>query len=391
MKRRDLLKILGSSTLLPKVGLASEAQSRRLLVVYNQGGWDVSMLFDPQFSNSQVQTAQDGQVNTIGGLTYVDSPSRPNVTSFMSRFGSSSTIINGLGVGSISHKKCERLLFTGSRLQGSPDFGSMIAQRHTDLPLPYAILSGPRMTGDLGYNVARVDQTFVSILRQDPVVNYEKVYQFIQESSSSQGSARISEYWETLNRRQQLSNAVDLFPDIIDSAPSAQVDLSLQLLANNVSAVTMLQILPPPFHQWDTHSTNDQLQSGCFDYLFQHLLYLGNQLESTLDSNGIPLIESTTVVVLSEMGRTPVYNSSSGKDHWPYTSMLLFGSQIRGGTVVGASDSKLTSKSVDLIDGQPTSNGVLLKTSHVLAGLLTSFDIDPAQYFDTKPFTAPFV
>ena len=116
------------------------------------------------------------------GLSYVDSSIRPNDTAFMDQFGSSSTIINGIGVGSISHKKCERLLFTGSRLQDAPDFGSIISQQNTDLPLPYAILSGPRMTGDLGFNVARVDQTFVSLLRQQPMVDYDRVHQFLQGS-----------------------------------------------------------------------------------------------------------------------------------------------------------------------------------------------------------------
>ena len=112
-----------------------------------------------------------------------------------------------------------------------------------------------------------------------------------------------------------------------------------------MSAVSMIQILPPPFHQWDTHSNNDNLQSGCFDYLFQYVLQLANQLESTLDNTGQPLIETTTVVVLSEMGRTPVYNSSAGKDHWPYTSMLMFGNKIRGGSVVGATDDRLITSS----------------------------------------------
>ena len=57
----------------------------------------------------------------------MDSPNRPNVRAFMDQFASQSVIINGIGVGSISHTKCERLLFTGSRLQNAPDFGSIIA------------------------------------------------------------------------------------------------------------------------------------------------------------------------------------------------------------------------------------------------------------------------
>ena len=176
---------------------------------------------------------------------------------------------------------------------------------------------------------------------------------------------------------------------MIEDDPSTQIDLALQLLANDVSAVTMVQIMPPPFHQWDTHSSNDLLQSGCFDYLFQNLLYLGNQLGTTLDTSGRPLLDSTTIALISEMGLTPLYNSNSGKDHWPYTSMMLFGSNIRGGTVLGATDGKLTSKAVNLGDGQASSSGVLLESAHVIGGLLTSFELT-FRHFNVQPLR-PFV
>ena len=95
---------------MPRLSLASSEQTQRLLVVYSQGGWDVSMLFDPKFSSRQIDTASDGDTRSVGGLTYVDSPNRPNVRAFMDQFANQSTIINGIGVGSISHTKCERLL-----------------------------------------------------------------------------------------------------------------------------------------------------------------------------------------------------------------------------------------------------------------------------------------
>ena len=390
MRRRQLLGLLGAGTVMPKFSFASTGTTQRLLVVYSQGGWDVSMLFDPKFSSRQIDTASDGEVRSVGGLTYVDSPNRPNVRAFMDQFANQSVIINGIGVGSISHTKCERLLFTGSRLQNAPDFGSIIAQRFSTLPLPYAILTGPRMTGELGYNVSRVDQTFVSILRQESVVDYDLVQSYLSRETSESASDRLSEYWETLERRQRLQQSVDLFPSTVNSNPADQIDLSLNLLSNNVTAVSMIQILPPPFHQWDTHSNNDNLQSGCFDYLFQYVHQLASQLQSTLDNSGQPLIETTTVVVLSEMGRTPVYNSNAGKDHWPYTSMLMFGNKIRGGSVVGATDDRLITSSVGLDDGQPASKGVSIQSGHLLAGLLTAFDIDPGDYFAEDPFTAPF-
>ena len=124
------------------------------------------------------------KLRSVGGLTYVDSPNRPNVRAFMDQFANQSVIINGIGVGSISHTNVNDCSLQDSRLQNAPDFGSIIAQRFSTLPLPYAILTGPRMTGELGYNVSRVDQTFVSILRQESVVDYDLVQSYLSRDTS---------------------------------------------------------------------------------------------------------------------------------------------------------------------------------------------------------------
>ena len=73
------------------------------------------------------------------------------------------------------------------------------------------------MTGDLGYNVARVDQTFVSILRQESVVDYNLVQSYLSRDTSDGASARMSEYWDTLERRQRLQQSVSLFPSTVSS------------------------------------------------------------------------------------------------------------------------------------------------------------------------------
>jgi hypothetical protein len=53
------------------------------------------------------------------------------------------------------------------------------------------------------------------------------------------------------------------------------------------------------------------------------------------------LLERTMVVNAGEFGRTPTINKDAGRDHWPnvYTTVLA-GGGVRGGVVLGASDSK---------------------------------------------------
>ena len=51
------------------------------------------------------------------------------------------------------------------------------------------------------------------------------------------------------------------------------------------------------------------------------------------------LLDETLVVVVGEMGRTPKFNASGGRDHWGNVfSFALAGAGIRAGQVYGASD-----------------------------------------------------
>ena len=58
-----------------------------------------------------------------------------------------------------------------------------------------------------------------------------------------------------------------------------------------------------------------------------------------MDKRG--LLQRTLVIVMGEFGRTPLINRDGGRDHYSRVfSMMLAGGGIKGGTVVGASDSK---------------------------------------------------
>ena len=60
-------------------------------------------------------------------------------------------------------------------------------------------------------------------------------------------------------------------------------------------------------------------------------------LVEDLDVRG--LLESTLVVVMGEMGRSPRVNAAAGRDHWPQCGFsLLTGGGVREGTIWGSSD-----------------------------------------------------
>ncbi|MBQ18520.1 MAG: hypothetical protein CMJ65_15505 [Planctomycetaceae bacterium] len=85
---------------------------------------------------------------------------------------------------------------------------------------------------------------------------------------------------------------------------------------------------------WDTHF--DCFPSQEKD-LFPHADRAFSSLVTDLEDRG--LLDSTLVVMMGEMGRTPKINGRAGRDHWSQAqSVLLAGGGIRPGRLVGATD-----------------------------------------------------
>jgi uncharacterized protein (DUF1501 family) len=139
---------------------------------------------------------------------------------------------------------------------------------------------------------------------------------------------------------------------------------------------------------WDTHGDNDAGQSQLWESLFAGLLSLMATLQGTPGSTGGSLADETTVVVLSEMGRTPQLNPVAGKDHWPYTSALLIGPHVTGDRVVGGFDAAYFGRPVDPASGEVDDAGQVLSAEALGATLLQLADIDPEPFVSgVRPLT----
>jgi uncharacterized protein (DUF1501 family) len=53
------------------------------------------------------------------------------------------------------------------------------------------------------------------------------------------------------------------------------------------------------------------------------------------------MLDSTLVVMMGEMGRTPGINAQAGRDHWSMAQSIIFaGGGVKPGQVIGATDKK---------------------------------------------------
>jgi uncharacterized protein (DUF1501 family) len=87
---------------------------------------------------------------------------------------------------------------------------------------------------------------------------------------------------------------------------------------------------------WDTHNDNwNRLKTKQLPPLDAGVSGLLNALAAK------GMLESTSVFVTGEFGRTPKINQRTGRDHYPRAMFcLLAGGGIKGGQVVGESDAK---------------------------------------------------
>jgi uncharacterized protein (DUF1501 family) len=87
---------------------------------------------------------------------------------------------------------------------------------------------------------------------------------------------------------------------------------------------------------WDHHSTIfPSLEKDMLPHVDRALSALIGDLEQR------GLLDSTLVVMMGEMGRTPGVNGAAGRDHWSMAQSVIFaGGGVKPGQVLGATDRK---------------------------------------------------
>ncbi len=111
---------------------------------------------------------------------------------------------------------------------------------------------------------------------------------------------------------------------------------------------------------WDTHTDNFSSHEKTLVPPTDRAL---SALISDLDDRG--MLDDTLVVMMGEMGRTPLINKDAGRDHWSQCqSVILAGGGIKRGAVIGASD-----KTASFPTTQPYGIQDLLRTIFALLGV----------------------
>lgn len=135
---------------------------------------------------------------------------------------------------------------------------------------------------------------------------------------------------------------------------------------------------------FDTHSNHDVTQSNAMGPFLARLRYV------LLRAQQMGLRDKLYVLVTSDFGRTPRYNSGNGKDHWNVTSTLLVGPGIRGGRAIGKTDEG--HKALRVARGNVTqslpdkdTNGLRIHASHIHRELRRVLGLEQAPFINQFP------
>ena len=311
-------------------------------------------------------------------------------------------ILRGVSHSLGAHPLGQKFLFTGNRPNPSldyPAYGSVVSKELSsapDLPSHVAIPKSQQGPGHLGvkyaslatnskpqagkpFNVRGIslgngvtlpefqrrqgllkdlDQRFNSIKDQDDLLS--GLDKFSEKAFDMVTSRRAREAFD-------ISKEAPSFAKLFGGDDFSQSCLlASRLVESGVKFVTIT------LGGWDTHQDNfTKLSTQLLPKLDAGLSGLFNGLESK------GLLDSTTVFVSGEFGRTPKINARSaegGRDHYPRCMfMLMGGGPIAGGQVIGESDEKAAAPKNDLINPED-----------VAATFYSTLGIDHRKEYDTS-------
>ena len=399
--RRSMFKHTGlaalASALLPNRNLG-QAQSVRsiydqklplVLRIICDGGWDQSMVFDPQFSSTFVERERDLSLKWYGNLPLAFAPARPATDRFFEKYSSEILLLNGVAFSSLEHQSAQRSFqgVTSSESGSFQDYLGYYAIKRTphfkiphlriDLdPIPNGIydehnidLSSTNIRNMLmGASDDRASHTPSPEVQNYLNQNYRNMISTSEGITERQRSWRIYRSYahelEWNQMRKQLTEGVGY--DEGRSPFFRNTLLSLALMSKGLTSCATMRHGEPL--EWDSKGNFFENQSKLFESLFTDLFDL------LLRPEAASIRDRLYIMVGSERGRGPKADTQGIKLHTSSTSLLMMGPSIKSNIVIGASDSYLQSTKIAFRSHDRNEKPVLrdLRLSNIYA---TLFDL----------------
>ncbi len=406
MDRRDFLKIASTAGLGIAAGSipfstnagAAPYTGKFWVMIHCGGGWDVTSGCDPKGSKGpddpdKMNNYLATDIGTAVGSTskvkmrYAPDPAGAN-KAFFDKYVNDLLVMNSVDTSTNSHDVGTRVTWAGTLTENKPSFGALVAAAAGGgLPMSYVSYGGYDTTaGTVAVTrVGNIDAirriAFPNVIDQNQSYYTDETQARISEMRSARHKAyadkqnlpRIQQAMGMLftarsgqNELKQLTEYLPGPDQLENSNLRRQAQIALAAYRAGVCVSANLSI-----GGFDTHGNNDQQQFARQAELWDGIDYL---VEA---SKAAGVWGNMVIVVGSDFGRTPGYNSGNGKDHWSITSMLAMGAGIPGNRVIGQTTERHNPMNVDPNTLDPVEGGgVRLKPGHVHRALRRLAGID---------------
>jgi hypothetical protein len=402
MDRREFMKICGLAGLgmaapvaLPEYARAEESmyEGPYYLVFNASGGWDTTYLMDPKGVNDINYLYREGDIRTHGA--HVFAPTAAHIQggmsneAFFTKYGSELLTVNGLDYSVNNHDPGHRYMATG-KLDSLlyPTFAALVAAcKGQEQPMAFLTFGNYSATGNL---VPMTRIPYLWPLRRVIGADYsggneafpyhedfvhDRVEQALQEQLQARSSMpqlpRVERAQNMLYGAQLSSKALKRIRPYIpetehpDRLPR-QIDVALAGFKAGICTSANLDM-----GQFDSHDSNDPDQLRLIPEFLAGIDYAMEKAET------LAIRDKLVVIIQSEMGRTPWYNQTGGKDHWSVGSIMFMGHGIRGNRVIGATDDgqRLMPINPETLDIDEQS-GIRVRPEHIHLALREHAGID---------------
>lgn len=359
------------------------------LLVHAGGGWDPTLLCDPKGGDINKMYAK-GNHGTVAGIKYAPieykdgmNPAYYTNDEFFQKWGSRLLVLNGVDTTTGNHDTGERVMWSGQVAEGYPSLGALIAaSKSPGNSLAFLSGGGYENTGGL-VPLTRVNNVGAfSRIAYPQLINPGRAERFHTKSTEDRITRMQRERLDDLINHQGLpaykrtmgalytsrggENELEILArqlpsnDKLNSARYSVHRAGLLALSGFKSGLVISATVS--MGGFDTHANHDGDHTRSMANLLRGLDALFEDARSPEFNN---ILENLVVMVGSDFGRTPQYNSQGGKDHWNITSMMMMGPGIRGGRTVGVTDDNYKSVPINPTTLQPDPGGTRIRLEHV--------------------------
>ncbi len=308
-------------------------------------------------------------------------------------------VLRGVNMGTLTHEVGRRYFLTGKFPRGLAASGSAMAtfwvnEHTTTTPIPNLVIrsetfnegldpkaSGLKITGyqDLSKVLRSLNASLdpgakgaaaLAALQSDPscldrqldVGGMTSAYRASFEKALVFSEGTLWQHFNFIRNPPENSAIYDLYqafglnPANPNSGnalagPRGQAAIAAQALTNNIAQAVSVQLASGIDHHDEDWATDHApaLRDG-----FNALASLISYLKTTLDSNGKPFWDRTTIMAVSDFARTPNINPRGGRDHHLSSACLVAGRGIKGNQVIGGTtDNNYSGRPINMTTGAP--------------------------------------